>query len=166
VDIGSYCLEDKMCFSKKKVEPIKVSLDSNTLEVEWNRYPPESGIERISPQGWIDRSKVEFYKDKMVIRGKDLSYGILADTNSMDGVMDYPHTTINEKDFDRDSLKVGDIVSYNAGVGLIIHQIIRIEEDAQGRLYTLQGINNHIPDGYLVRNSNIVSVMVGLIYTK
>ena len=134
---------------------------------EWTPYPPVSGTERPSPQGWIDRKDTTFYSAKFTVHGKKLHFGYLADTNSMDGYMDYPHLTVGEMDFDRNTLRVGDIVTYHAGSGrYIIHQITGIEEDEQGRLYTLQGTNNSEPDSYLVRNEHIYSVLIGILYTK
>ena len=136
-------------------------------QVGWTPYPPVSGIERPSPQGWIDRNNLTYHPAKFTVHGKKLHFGYLADTNSMDGYMDYPHLTIGEIDFDRDTLRVGDIVTYHAGSGrYIIHQITGIEEDEQGRLYTLQGTNNSEPDSYLVRNEHIYSVLIGILYTK
>ena len=136
-------------------------------KILWSPYPPVSGVERISPQGWVPYEDVSRRYDKVIIKGKKLVYGILADTNSMDRFMDHSHMVVCETDFDRGKLIVGDIISFNAGTGSdILHQIIKIVEDGQGRLYTVQGTNNDRPDPYQIRNQHIKGVLVTLIYTK
>ena len=131
----------------------------------WSPYPPVSGVERISPQGWVPYEKVSRGYDKVTIKGKKLRYGILADTNSMDRFMDHPHMVVTETDFDRSKLIVGDIISFNAGTGSdILHQIIRIKTDGQGRCYTVQGTNNDRPDPYEIRDQHIRGVLITVIY--
>jgi len=160
------CITSELAHARKRI--IELEAQVATLEArEWTPYPPVSGVERISPQGWVDFNRISMQQNKVVVNGDILRYGILADTNSMDGVMDAPHIVVGETVFDRNQLQVGDIVSYQTeSSNTIIHQIIKIETDSEGRLYTLQGTNNDRPDTYQVRNENILSVLICLIYAR
>ncbi len=88
----------------------------------------------------------------------------VADTNSLDPVVDAGHTCILTNNFRPDELIVGDIVVYNMGYGDIIHRIYKIGEDKEGRRFTLKGDNNPSADPYIVRDKNLRWLLLGIIY--
>lgn len=133
-------------------------------EKPWSPYPPVGSQERISNQGWIMPADVVKYPDKMVLSGSFIKV-VLPNTNSMEGWMDEGHTVILSENFKPESLKVGDIAAYELYGKWILHQIIKIDKDLTGRLYTFQGVNCAAQDAYQVRDSHIKAVLVAIIYT-
>lgn len=62
---------------------------------------------------------------------------------------------MDEKDLHK--LKVGDILHYKSENGEIIHRIISIKEDKDGKiLFQTQGDNNNVPDGNLVEPEQVI----------
>lgn len=157
---------------KEKCTQQKIEIDSLRAQVEdlqqqiFRLEHPEPAQERPSPKGEIPRSAVKFYKDRVEIRIPNLKRAVLVNSNSMEP-WDKGHTLILKEDFARDLLEVGDIPVYDMGDGdNIIHQVIRIDEDGQGRFYTMQGLNNQgWPDKDLPRNENMEHIVVGWINT-
>lgn len=157
-----------MCFSKlfKKEQP------PEQPPQEEPPSPPEptepSGLERLSPKGIFPQSSVVAYADRAVIKESGLTLlKNIADTNSMDPVFDTGHTLIARKEDFHDQLKPGDIVVYHAGYGrYVVHRIIEITTDEQGKSYKLEGDNNNMPDPYLVKDVHIKYLIVGVVYTK
>ncbi len=126
-----------------------------------------SGRERPSPGDWIARDKINYDREEGILTielgpgGKIFS---IADTNSMDGLLDIGHNVIATDTFDREKLGVGDIVIYQAGGPLIVHRIIKIYEDAHGRIYRTQGDNNVEIDRHPLRDMNIKYLVLGVLY--
>lgn len=114
---------------------------------------PLSGIERASP---ADRTPYGYkLPGTTEIR--------IADTNSMDPVLDAGDTALGEKTT-RDDLQPGDIITYYAQDGdLIIHRIQEIGEDGQGWYTIVKGDNNDLPDPK-VRWEQVDKVIVGILY--
>lgn len=91
----------------------------------------------------------------------------VADTNSMDGLLDYGHTVLLIRKFDKSELAVGDIVVYQPTeryANKIIHRIVKIGEDEQGRWYKTRGDNNATNDPYKLRDAHIKFLCIGIIY--
>ena len=128
---------------------------------------PEPSVEKPSPKGEFPRSVVRTYPNRIEVRVDNLQEAILVDSNSMDGMWDAGHTILLKEDFDRDTLIVGDIPVYDMGDGFnIIHPIISIDHDEEGKYYTTQGLNNvGWPDQHKVRNSHVKYIVVGWINT-
>lgn len=122
-----------------------------------------------SPHGYIPRSNVIYNDDTNLIIIKGILepwITTVADTNSLDPVIDAGHTAILTKAFDHDDLQCGDIVVYEVGGGKIIHRIVKVSADIEGRYFTLKGDNNAHADPYRVRDSEITHLLVGIIYTR
>jgi len=147
-------------------------LPSEEAESEEPEQPPEStepsGLERLSPTGIFPQSSVVRYADRVAIKEPNLVLlQNIADTNSMDPVFDTGHTLIAKKEGFHDELKPGDIVVYHASSGkYVVHRIIKITTDEQGRVYTLEGDNNNRPDPDRVKDINIKYLIVGVAYTR
>lgn len=122
-------------------------------------------IERPSSRDIIPYSAIKVRGTKVTVDfGGAVEIADIADTNSMDPSFDIGHNAILLKDFDRSELTEGDVVVYQLYGGKIIHRIIAIREDGQGRLYQLKGDNNDRPDDYWIRDGHIKYLMVGVIY--
>jgi len=88
----------------------------------------------------------------------------VADTNSMDGLFDIGHNVIATDNFDRAKLAVGDIVVYQILTTKIVHRIVEITKDANGRIYRCRGDNNTSVDTYYLRDLHIRYLVLGIIY--
>lgn len=88
------------------------------------------------------------------------------DTNSMDPTVDIGHTLILTDNFKPDDLSPGDIVAYQLPEKpyLILHRIVRVETDSQGRKWTFKGDNNYSEDRYEVRDEHLKWLKLGVIY--
>lgn len=127
--------------------------------------------ERPSPRDIIKPHQVLWNKDvgSIVIRGIKGFVWItgVANTNSMDGLLDYGHTVLLIKEFDKSQLAVGDIVVYQPTkryANQIIHRIVKIGEDEQGRWYKTRGDNCATTDPYKLRNNHILFLCIGILY--
>ena len=115
---------------------------------------------------------IRLHKPNLPInREPDVWLTTVADTNSMDAMVDYGHTCILIKGQTRaehralvQSLRVGDVVVYTNGTDNILHRIIEITTDEQGRKYKLKGDNNWAPDPYIIRDAHILWLLIGVIY--
>jgi len=96
----------------------------------------------------------------------------IPDSNSMDPAFDHGHNNIliaGADIFEQikmvDFLKAGDIAVYEVETGRpIIHRIVKIGQDSQGRYFRFQGDNNTVKDPYKVRDENIQWLCIGTIF--
>ena len=137
--------------------------------MRWFRkyYLKQSGLERISPNDWIklskdNRRKLEIYLTKMFQR--NIKIFDIADTNSMDGLMDIGHNAVTTDEFDRAELDVGDLIVYQIYTTKIVHRIVEIKEDKNGRIYRCRGDNNIDTDPYYLRDLHIKYLVLMVIY--
>ena len=130
-------------------------------------YLKHSGLERISPNDWVNRDQIDYVEESNLLT-IDLAPNIkifsIADTNSMDGLMDIGHNVIATDYFDKAKLAVGDVVVFQAGGPLIVHRIVKIREDDSGRIYRTRGDNNVDMDRFHLRNLNIKYLVLGIFY--
>ncbi len=113
----------------------------------------------------FDTCKIPFTKPPtLIITG-------VADTNSMDGVMDQGNNILCLAGADAENrqilcdwLKVGDIAIYEANGGYIIHRIIKIMDEDGRRRFVFKGDNNGQADPYKIYDENIRCVLAGIIY--
>lgn len=87
-------------------------------------------------------------------------------TGSMKGVYNV-NDVIAVKDFDNKKLKVGDDISFVGNRGglenkLVIHRIIKIEEESNGRIFTTKGVKNSVEDPSITE-SQILGKVVGVV---
>ena len=131
-------------------------------------YLRESGKERISPNDWIKREQIHYDVKAKLLTITDLPPIVrifsIADTNSMDGLLDIGHNVIATDEFDRGKLAVGDIVVYQVYTTKIVHRIVEITEDKNGRIYRCRGDNNIDVDKYYLRDLHIKWLVLGIIY--
>ena len=137
--------------------------------MDWLRkfYLKRSGLERISPNDWVKREDINYNVpgEFLAIRLKpNVKIFSIADTNSMDGLLDIGHNVIATNHFDKSKLAVGDIVVYQVYTTKIVHRIVEIKEDANGRIYRCRGDNNVATDPYYLRDLHIKWLVIGVIY--
>mgnify|MGYP001256689564 CR=1 FL=1 len=142
-------------------------LSNSLLSIAQNAEIPFSigkTTERYSPSDRIPENNIEVYDDKIVINLKDASWASYADTNSMDPILDKGTNGIELKPNSESQLKIGDIISYKSGSGLIVHRITKTGYDKEGWYAVTKGDNNAVEDPAKVRFSQINGVLVALIY--
>jgi hypothetical protein len=94
----------------------------------------------------------------------------IADTNSMDGLMDYGHHILVTSDPDEiAAVQVGDVITFYREKGtsrerLICHQIVKEATDDQGLYLTTKGIRNLTTDPEKHRPEDIVGVGFALVW--
>jgi len=137
--------------------------------MQWLRkfYLKQSGAERISPNDWVKRDQIDYIAKSNLLTIKlkpNVKIFSIADTNSMDGLLDIGHNVIATDEFDRSKLAVGDIVVYQVYLTKIVHRIVEIKEDKGGRIYRCRGDNNVDIDPYFLRDMHIIYLVLGVIY--
>ncbi len=130
-------------------------------------YLKQSGKERISPNDWVKRGQID-YNEKLSLLTIKLEPRVkifsIADTDSMDGLMDIGHNVITTDNFNKGKLVVGDMIVYQVYTTKIVHRIVEIKEDANGRIYRCRGDNNVDTDPYYLRDLHIKYLVLGVIY--
>jgi len=141
-----------------------------------NRRREEMSISKIfkpttdvpSPRDVIPRSDIQYSEANKQLTINNIKPSIwlttVQDTNSMDPTVDAGHTCILTSSYKAEELTVGDVVVYQAPDRQILHRIIKIEQDSQGRRYTLKGDNNYRKDPYIIRDEHIKWLLIGIIY--
>lgn len=122
--------------------------------------------EKPSPQKWVNDENILIFNDRIIINVDDATLAGFLDTNSMDPLLDAGTTGIEIKPENEDQLKIGDVVAYRAKWtdGVIIHRIVNIGYDENGKYFTLKGDNNAREDPEKVRFNQISYVLIGVIY--
>lgn len=125
------------------------------------------GRELASPNDWVKQDQINYNAETQLLTIKlkpQVKIFGVADRNSMDGLLDIGHNIIATSYFDRTKLVVGDIVVYKIYTSLIVHRLIEIREDANGRIYRCRGDNNVSTDQYYLRDEHLKYLVVGIIY--
>ena len=131
-------------------------------------YLEQSGKERISPNDWVKIDQFQYsplYSTLTITGLKEIEVRGVADTGSMDGLVDYGHNVILTKNFDRDKLAVGDIIAYyQINLNLTLHRIVEMGIDNNGKWYHTRGDNCIENDGYRLRNEHVKYLCIGVVY--
>ncbi len=120
--------------------------------------------EKASPYDRIKEEQIHVYKDKVVIDIAGAEWAAFTDTNSMDPVIDSEANAIEIIPKSELEIHAGDIVSYDAGAGTVIHRVVRTGYDDKGWYAVMQGDNNPLADPEKVRFSQVRRVLVMVIY--
>ena len=138
------------------------------LDILRKFYLRESGKERISPNDWIKRDQIHYDLKTQTLTVTDLPPIVkifsVADTNSMDGLLDIGHSVIATDEFSCQQLAPGDIIIYQVYTTKVVHRIVEITEDNNGRIYRCRGDNCIDIDPYYLRDLNIKYLVIGIIY--
>jgi signal peptidase I len=114
------------------------------------------------PKDRIKQNKIQIKKDKIIILQENVHWASIANTESMNPVIDKGHNALFIKAVKND-LQVGDIISYRKSEINILHRIIKISKDKKGWYAILKGDNNFFSDGK-IRFQDIKYVVIGIIY--
>ena len=127
-------------------------------------FPQFSGTERISPVERLSWDDIRLAADGVFIEADGIRLVAIADTNSMDPVLDEESKVLSLNPTSPDQIFVGDIISYKERFGdrIIIHRVVEIGNDGSWYAVT-KGDNNAISDGK-IRWDQVRSVLVGIIY--
>lgn len=122
--------------------------------------------EKSSPKDRIKDREILVYNSMVVLNVSNVEWSKYANTNSMDPLLDETANGLEIKPETEEDIEVGDVIVYEPSwdSGLIVHRVISIEEDEQGRYYVVKGDNSEIVDPEKVRFSQIVGVLVGVLY--
>jgi len=120
----------------------------------------------MSPHDRIHEGQIHIYPDKIVIEVKDATWASYTNTNSMDPLLDTGANGLEITPKNEDDIYRGDIVAYESKItpGLIIHRIVDIKEDEEGKYFIFKGDNNNTSDPEKVRFSQIKYILIGIIY--
>ncbi len=95
----------------------------------------------------------------------------VANSKSMDPVFDIEHTPLLIAGADKenrailaDNLEIGDVIVFAVGKQKIIHRIVEINVDEEGRFFRTKGDNNYLVDPYIIRDKHIEWLMIGIIF--
>ena len=136
-------------------------------------------VERPSPTDWFPEDAVLLWADyipwdKLLVTLKQkpkIWVPMIPNTNSMDGVFDFGNNNIliagaNEEDHNKlvDALRIGDIAVFLTTGNPIIHRIVEIKEDKDGKYFRFKGDNNAFKDSDKVRSIQILWISIGTIY--
>lgn len=149
-------------FSLSTIRP----LDEEQRPFSFDGVRSYSSDEMLSPGDWIKESNVMITDDKVIIDIPNATWARFTDTNSMDPVIDIGANSIEIRPPSKESLKVGDIISYSSEYidGLVIHRIVDIKEDQKGTYFITRGDNNNVNDPQRVRFDQIKGVVIGILY--
>lgn len=130
-------------------------------------FSPSTGEDKESPQDLVGESQIHVYSDRVTITGfSNLQWASIADTNSMDPVIDADSNVIEVIPQSSDDISVGDIVSYKSkyATGTIIHRVIEKGVDEEGVYFVMKGDNNKNADPGHIRFDQIRRQVVAIIY--
>lgn len=104
-------------------------------------------------------------KNSFILKYHNLNLSSVTDTKSMNPSITAQHTAIFTTSFDSYSLQKGNIIAYKSSSFdiPIMHRIIDID-NSNGLCYILQGDNNPNPDPECVKPSQIIGLVVGVIF--
>ena len=126
----------------------------------------QGSSEKLSPKDRITEDQIHIYSDRIVIDIEEASWATYADTNSMDPLLDIGANGIEIIPKSENDLHIGDIAAYQSKSSqeLIVHRIVEIKEDEQGKYFIFKGDNNKTEDIEKVRFNQIKYVLIGIIY--
>jgi len=122
--------------------------------------------EKSSPSDTVKEGQIQVFEDRIVINVSNAGWAGYRDSNSMDPVIDSEANGIVVIPESEDEINVGDIVSYTpaGSEDLVVHRIVNVGSDDEGRFYTLKGDNNSSSDPDRVRFSQIKFKTIAIIY--
>jgi len=122
--------------------------------------------EKSSPADRIKEDQIKVYEDRVVIQISNAKWAGFTDTNSMDPFIDEESNAIQIVPESEEEIQVGDIISYESELldGMIIHRVVLIGEDENGKYFIAKGDNNPEPDPEKIRFNQIRRILVGVLY--
>jgi signal peptidase I len=135
-----------------------INLSSN-LEIPYTL----SSSNLMSPSDTIKEHQIKVYNDKVVI-DIEAEWAKIANTKSMDPILDQGTFVLQIIPQNENEINIGDIITYVLDDMRIIHRVIGINFDEEGKYFILKGDNNKEPDPVKVRFNMIDRKLVGILY--
>lgn len=122
--------------------------------------------ERDGPADRVPEKAIMVYSDRVVLDIQNAQWSTFTDTNSMDPVLDKGANAIQVTPKNPDDIQIGDIISYKSEYsdGVTIHRVVAKGTDEVGPYYLVKGDNLPNVDPGKVRFSQILRVLVAIIY--
>jgi hypothetical protein len=123
-------------------------------------------VEKDSPFDHVKNSQINVLKNKVEINMADVAWWEIADTNSMDPLIDIGSVALTIKPKSTNDVHLGDVGLYNSNIAktVIIHRVIRIDSDDKGWYSRFRGDNLKKVDPEKVRFEMMEGIMIGVIY--
>jgi len=118
-----------------------------------------------SPSDWIDESQINVYDSQVVLNIENPRFVGFSDTNSMDPIFDVEANVIEILPENINDINLGDIISFETENNEVyIHRVVAKDYDDEGLYFITKGDNNKNTDPIFVRWSQIIGVVVAIIY--
>jgi len=149
---------------KEQLKEEKKTLEKKLASAEEQKAVLE--VEKDSPFDHVNDKQVKVFKNKIEIDLKDVEWWTIADTNSMDPLIDEGSTALSIKPASEESIHLGDVAFYDSLIAerVIIHRVIKISSDEKGWFSKFKGDNLIEIDPEDVRFPQVKGVMIGVIY--
>lgn len=120
----------------------------------------------MAPSNWIPQEKIHVYRNYIQIDLKDAVWANFTDTKSMIPVLSTNSNAIQIKPKTNADIKTGDIISFRNKINQrrIIHRVIGMGYDSEGKYFITKGDNNIEEDPFKVRFEDIERIVVAVIY--
>ena len=127
---------------------------------------PVLGVDKESPFDHVKTSQVKVLQHKVEIDMKNVMWWNIADTNSMDPLIDIGTTALSVKPISEQSIHVGDVAFYQSLLANkpIVHRVINISSDDKGWYSKFKGDNLEKVDPEDVRFKEVLGILIGIIY--
>ena len=125
-----------------------------------------AAIEKNSPYDRIKEDQIKVYDGLIIMHINGSEMVSLENTNSMDPLIDENSNIIQIKPKSPEDIHEGDIVSYHDSYTekIILHRVVAIGEDIEGKFFILKGDNVDSVDPVKVRFGQIKGVLVAVVY--
>lgn len=116
-----------------------------------------------APSDWIKESQIHVYKNAIVIDVEEGSLARYAPTGSMLPVLNEDSNGIRIVPKSENNINIGDIITFEQDGQLIVHRVVEIGQDEQGKYFITKGDSNNITDGK-IRFEDIKYVTIGILW--
>lgn len=118
------------------------------------------------PKDRINEDSIHVFSDKIVIDIANAQWSKFTPTKSMLPLLDKGANGIQIVPESPDQIELGDVVSYESNYyeGIIIHRVVKIDQDEEGWYCIVKGDSNDYRDPGKIRFNQIKRVLVGVIY--
>src|SRR3989338_378041 len=154
---------DNLVLKYNKLQDDYRDLEYNKIEVDSIRLPKD-----IPTSPSIPGIDFVLTKESIILKHDRLNLSSVTDTKSMLQTISADHSAIFTNKFDAEKLEVGNIIAYDSGEYdlPIMHRIIEVDSDSNGVCYIVQGDNNLSPDPGCVKPSQVLGLVIGIVFNK
>lgn len=145
---------------------LNLSINRTTFDLDYNLSESAFIFTRPRPpKDRVERSKIVVTNRSVVLFLDDPSWSEIADTKSMEPVLNYGSHAFGITPESPEGIIVGDIISFTDPYGdSVIHRIIEIGQDEAGWYAVTKGDANMLEDPFKVRFGQVKRVLVAIVY--